>query len=221
MLMPPPRGKQRRVRVIGLTGGTGSGKSEAARVFEAMGIPVLDADRIGHSVIAPGGSAEREVAEAFGPAVLSDGHIDRGKLGARVFADPAARALLNQIVHPKIGETIDRELEALDAAGRPLAVIDAALLGEEGKLDPGLDGLVVIQSCRETRLRRLMESRGFSEAQARARMNAQTPPESKEAMAGWVVPNEGTLDAFRDRVRRLGEELVADAVRNSKMPEVR
>ena len=131
MLIPPQkteRVSRAAMRIYGLAGGTGCGKSEVARVFADSGIPVIGADAIGHELIASGGGAVEAVTQAFGDGILTGGVIDRAKLGALVFADPDARERLNAIVHPLIAEEIDRRCGSLADAGHPFVVIDAALL---------------------------------------------------------------------------------------------
>lgn len=195
------------MRIYGITGGIGSGKSEAARRFAERGVPVIDADAIGHDVIGPGGAAEQAVIGAFGPEVLTDGAIDRAKVSARVFRDDDARRQLNAIVHPAIGMAIAVRCAALAEAGHDTALIDAALLAENGRKDDFLAGLIVVTCPTEERIRRLVAHRGIEEAEARRRIAAQTPPEHKIAIADWVIDNSGTKEELRARVDALAEEL--------------
>lgn len=195
------------MRIYGLTGGTGSGKSEAGRRFAELGIPVLDADAIGHEVIAPGGPAEAAVREVFGEEILSEGRIDRAKLGTRVFSDSAARQRLNAIVHPAIRLEIATRCAALAQAGHPIAIIDAALLAENGAKEPFLDGLIVVTCAEETRARRLIERCGLDAEEVRRRIAAQAPPERKVAIADWVIDNNGSIEALRARVDEIAREL--------------
>ena len=195
------------MKVIGLTGGTGSGKSTAARRFADRGIPVIDADVIGHELIAPGGAAEAAVIERFGDAALTCGTIDRAKLGAIVFADPQALAALNAIVHPLLAAEIAARCAAHASAGARACVIDAALLGEGAALEPWLDGLVLVAAPVETRVHRLRVHRGMDEAAARARIGAQVDPERKRALARWVIQNDGSLAELYERVDAVIAEL--------------
>lgn len=195
------------MRIYGLTGGTGSGKSEAGRFFQELGIPVLDADVIGHEVLRTGGAAAEAVIGAFGKDILTDGVIDREKLGDLVFRDPEARQRLNAIVHPAIRMEIGVQCVGLAELGNELALIDAALIGENGRREPYLNGLIVVTCPAEIRLRRLMVKRGLTEEEARRRMAAQTPPEKKIAFADWVIDNTGTLEALQARVQEIAQEL--------------
>lgn len=197
------------MRIYGLTGGTGSGKSEAARRFEMRGIPVIDADAIGHEVIAPGGAAEKAVIQAFGPGIVTDGAVDRVKLGARVFSDTAARQQLNAIVHPAIAFEIAMRCAALADQGHDAVIVDAALIAENGRKEDYLSGLMVVTCPAEERVRRLVAHRGIEEAEARRRIAAQTPPEEKLALADWVIDNSGTKEALHARVDAIAGELKA------------
>jgi dephospho-CoA kinase len=195
------------MRVYGLTGGIASGKSEAARRFAEHGIPVIDADAVGHELIASQGVAESAVSGAFGDRILTDGVIDRAKLGAVVFADADARKTLNTILHPLIRAEVARQCDTLAKEGQPIAIIEAALFVEEREPDPFLDGLIVVSCSPETRLKRLVAGRGLTVDEATRRLDAQSDPENKLALADWVVDNEGELEELHRQVDRLAEEM--------------
>lgn len=195
------------MRVYGLTGGIASGKTEAADRLRELGFPVIDADKVGHAVIAPGGAAEARVVEAFGPGILTEGRIDRRKLGARVFADPAELARLNAIVHPEIKAEIARRCETLAREGHDVAVIDAALLAEDGKIAENTSGLILVLAPEDVRVERLVTHRGLTPDQARGRIRAQIPPESKIPLATWVIDNAGTREEFRAKIDALARSL--------------
>ncbi|MCC6488317.1 MAG: dephospho-CoA kinase [Candidatus Hydrogenedentes bacterium] len=196
------------MKIYGLTGGTGSGKSEAGRRFSQAGIPVLDADAIGHELLESTGPVRDSVLRVFGDGILTDGQIDREKLGAIVFGDADRRATLNQIVHPAIRMEIGRRCARLAEEGKHLALIDAALLGENERLDPFLSDLVLVLAPEEMRIDRLVRLRGLSDAEARRRIDAQTPPERKIALARWVIENTGTLEKLHEEVDRIAGELI-------------
>lgn len=199
------------MRIYGLTGGTGSGKSAAARHFETLGIPVIDADRVGHEVIEPGGTAEEAVLAAFGDDVVTDNAIDREKLGALVFRDPVARETLNGIVHPAIRLEMANRCAQYAEAGHDVVIIDAALLAENGTLDDYFAGLILVLAPLDTRIARLTGPRAIPEDEVRRRIAAQRPPEDKVALARWVIENSGTLDELHDHVARISGELRQDA----------
>lgn len=196
------------MHLIGLTGGTGSGKSEAGRRFAEHGIPVIDADAVGHRLIAPGGDLEAAVVEAFGPAIVSDGRIDRKKLGALVFNDAAKRQQLNAMIHPAIRAEIARLCAEHASQGHRVALLDAALLAENGELDAHLNALILVLASREIRLARLVKGRGMESAAAVLQIDAQTPPEKKRAAADWIVHNEGDIQELHRQVDTIAQELL-------------
>jgi len=186
---------------IGLTGGIGSGKSTAARHLAELGAHVIDADRVGHEIYAPGTEGWDAVVARFGPDIIAaDGKIDRKKLGSVVFNDPNALLDLNAIVHPRIGAEVGRRILAYreSAASAPL-VIEAALLFEAGWTEFA-DEVWVVRAPIDEVVRRLCEDRGMSEADARARIATQHSDEQRRAAADVVIDNDGTLEQLRARV---------------------
>lgn len=176
--------------IIGLTGNIGTGKSTVIRYLARKGAQTLDADRIAHEVMEPGGPAYAPVVEAFGAAILrADGAIDRAALGAIVFADSERLRVLEAIVHPAVF-ACTRTLLASSQA--PVAVIEAIKLLESGRLLPLCTEIWVVTASEETQLRRLMETRAMSDAEARRRMAAQSSQEEKVRQATRVIPNDGT-----------------------------
>jgi dephospho-CoA kinase len=197
------------MRIFGLTGGIGAGKSEAARAFERRGIPVIDADRVGHAVIEPGGAAHDAVLRAFGDGILAeDGSIDRARIAARAFADPDARRRLNAITHPAIYAEIARRCVELGEQGARTVLVEAALFGENGTVNPMFTGLILVSCPVPERLRRLVEQRGMDPAEAQSRIAAQTDPESKRPLAKWVIENGGNLEDLQRQVDAIVAELV-------------
>jgi dephospho-CoA kinase len=192
---------------FGLTGGIGSGKSAAARAFEKHGIPAIDADRIGHEVIAPGGAAEERVRNVFGPEILTCGKVDRDKLAAVVFESPEARTRLNETTHPAIFAEIAERCHAFAEQGCGAVIIEAALIAEKGETEPWLDGLILVACPREERRRRLTEQRGMDAAEVQRRIDAQTPPEKKRPLARWIIDNSGSRQALEEQVARIAGEI--------------
>lgn len=195
--------------IYGLTGGIASGKSEVAKILSQEGIPVIDADAIGHTVLEPDGAGFQKVLGVFGDDILSDGRIDRTKLSARVFADASLRQALNSIVHPLIQSEVARECAVLAGRGHELVVIEAALIAENGKKDAYLTSLILVACPEEVRLQRLVNQRGLSLEEARSRIAAQAPPESKLALCDHVIDNSGDFSVTRERVLELAKELLA------------
>ena len=194
------------MRVLGLTGNIGSGKSTVARLLAARGVPVVDADQIAREVVQPGRPAHREIAERFPGVIGPDGALDRKALAALVFNDSREREALNQITHPRIAEEVSARLGALASAGRPLAVYEAALIVENG-LHRGLDGLIVVTAPEEAQIARLKARDGMSEAEARARIAAQLPAADKLRHATYVIDNQGSEADLAAQVDRLLEKL--------------
>jgi dephospho-CoA kinase len=195
--------------VIGLTGGIGSGKSTVAAILAELGAHVVDADRVGHDVYRPGTEGFRRVVEAFGPGVVAaDGSIDRRALGAIVFADEAALARLNAVVHPLIGEELRRRVAAAldDGSGRPI-VIEAAILLEAGWRSM-MDRLWVVSVDRETAIARVAGSRGLTRREIERRIDTQMADEERRRLADRVIENRGTPAALRAEVERAWRELV-------------
>ncbi|MFF2728499.1 dephospho-CoA kinase [Streptomyces sp. NPDC058008] len=194
---------------VGLTGGIGAGKSEVSRLLAHYGAVLIDADRIAREVVEPGTPGLTAVVEAFGPEILGpDGSLNRSALGSIVFADPARRATLNAIVHPLVRA---RSVELERAAGAGAVVVnDVPLLTENG-LAPLYDLVVVVDAKPATQLDRLVRLRGMTEADARARMDAQATREERLAIADLVIDNDGSLEDLEPRVRTVWSELTARA----------
>jgi dephospho-CoA kinase len=205
-------------RVIGLTGGIGTGKSTVARLLAELGAVVIDSDAIVHELQAPGTPLLAAIVDAFGPDVLRpDGALDRAALGARVFADPEARVRLNALVHPAVGRESLRRLESARAAGAALVVLDIPLLfetrlhGTASRANLGAETVVVVYAPRELQVARQLERNGYARAEAERRVDAQMSIEEKRALADHVIDNSGSLDATRRQVRALYERLVGEA----------
>lgn len=192
----------RAFRVFGLTGGIGTGKSTVARIFAARGVPVVDADALARDVVAPGTVANAEIAAAWPQAIAPDGAVDRKKLAAIVFGDPAARARLERITHPRIQEASAARLTDLAGEGHPLAIYEAALLVESGRWRD-FDGLIVVTASPERQIARAVARGGLSREQAEARVRAQLPTEEKARVATHVIDNDGDLAATERQVERL------------------
>ncbi|RZB20764.1 dephospho-CoA kinase [Streptomyces sp. F001] len=194
---------------VGLTGGIGAGKSEVSRLLVECGAVLIDADRIAREVVAPGTPGLAAVVEAFGEDMLAeDGSLDRPKLGSIVFADPDKLAVLNSIVHPLVGAR-SRELEAA-AAEDAVVVHDVPLLTENG-LASLYDLVVVVDASPETQLDRLVQLRGMTEEDARARMAAQATREQRLKIADIVIDNDVPLGELQQRVKDVWADLVRRA----------
>ncbi len=194
------------MRVIGLTGGIGTGKSTVARILSDLGAVIIDADKVGHEVLRPESPAWREVVDAFGPHVLGPGgEIDRARLAQAVFSDPENRLRLNRITHPAIYQLVKARLTGLRRQGVDLAVLEAPLLVEADWFDL-VDEVWVTVAPRETVLRRLRERSGMAEAAALARIASQLPEAERVRHADIVISTDCPLDELRERTKtRLAE----------------
>ncbi|NVC23742.1 dephospho-CoA kinase [Kocuria salina] len=202
---------------IGLTGGIASGKSTVSRRLMELGATVVDADAIARALQEPGRPGLEGIVEEFGPSVLTpDGRLDRAALGARVFADPEARARLNAIIHP----LVRAEAERLAAAAGEDAVLveDIPLLVETGQ-HGRFDLVLTVQAPAEERVRRMVEDRGMTEADARARIAAQATDEERAAVSSTVLVNDGTVQRLRDRVDAWWEWHVEPPLASTPSPE--
>ena len=186
---------------VGLTGGIGSGKSIAARRFAARGAVLVDSDVLAREVVAPGTDGLAEVVAAFGAGVLGrDGALDRPALAAVVFADPPARERLNAIVHPRVRERTEQLAAA--AAADAIVVQDVPLLVETAS--PAAFALVVVvHADAAVRVRRLVDDRGMSAADARARIAAQADDDTRRAAADVWLDNTGPPAALEAAVDAL------------------
>ena len=192
--------------MVGLTGGIGSGKSAVARRLAELGAVVIDSDALAREVVAPGSEALAEVVAAFGPQVLTpDGAMDRAKVAAEVFGDDAKRRKLESIIHPRVRERSTRMIAA--AAPDAVVVNDVPLLVESGAAN-NYDLVIVVLASEEIRLTRLAQTRGMSEAEARARFAAQATDEQRRAVADVEIVNEGSMAELLSTVDAVWEQAI-------------
>ncbi len=196
------------MHLFGLTGGISSGKSTVSRMLRELGAHVLDADVIARQVVEPGTPGLAAVAARFPGVLAPDGRLDRARLGARVFTDPAERAALNRILHPLIGQAFLEKTQALAAQGVARVIYDAPLLIENG-LHHGMDGVLLVWAPRELQKARLMARDGLDAAEAEARIAAQLPLDDKRQHATWLVDNSGELASTRAQVERAWQAMLA------------
>ena len=197
---------------VGLTGGIATGKSFVVSVLGELGCEVSDADALAHAAIAPDQPAYDEIIETFGRDVRGpDGKIDRARLGAIVFADPAARERLNAIVHPRVFAAQAAWFAELERR-RPdaIAVVDAALMIETGSYRR-FDKLVVVHCRPELQLERLMKRNQLPREAAQARIDAQMPSAEKLKYADYAIDTSDGFDETRRQVVELYGKLTATA----------
>jgi dephospho-CoA kinase len=207
---PVPASVGRGPYLVGITGPTGSGKSLLCRILaEKHGCPVIDADRLGHDAIDPGGAARDVVIARFGDGVLDPaGDIDRTRLAALVFDDAVALAALESVSHPVILAEVERRVAALKASGYVgIILLDAAVL--PAWLDRlRLGALVVVRAAPNVRLHRI-EARGLNREEARLRIAAQERLFSEDVRADRTIDNNGTRESLKRAAEALWRELAA------------
>jgi dephospho-CoA kinase len=195
--------------VIGLTGGIASGKSIVSQMLAERGALVIDADKVGHEAYKRGSGCYDAVVEAFGADVVgADGEIDRKVLGAKVFAEPSLRKVLEGIVWPWMRETMDARLATIRSEGTPVVVLEAAVL-IEADWTPVTDQVWVVTVAPEIARQRVMERNGLTAEQADARIAAQLTNAERAVHAQVTIDNSGTLDELRQRVAAEWEKLAA------------
>lgn len=194
------------MKLIGLTGGAGSGKSTVTKMLRDMGAVVIDADQAAHEVYASGTPGFDAVVREFGADFVRDGVIDRGLLGGLVFADEEARLRLNAIVHPLVRDWMaERTREAFDA-GAQVVVQDVPLLFESG-LESLFSSVVLVWTPAEVQLERLVQGRGLPPERARAMIAAQKPIDEKRRRAHHVIDNSGTVEQTRAQVEEMWAQM--------------
>ncbi len=190
------------MKVLGLTGGVGMGKSASARLVGERGIPVVDTDDLARQVVEPGQPALAEVLQAFGPAVVGPGgRLRRDELARRVFADAAARVRLENILHPRIRMLWRAQVTTWRSEGQSLGLVVIPLLFET-RAEAELDATICVACSATTQLERLL-ARGWSPEQIEQRIQAQWPVEQKIARADYLVWTEAGLDVHAAQIDRI------------------
>ena len=195
------------MKVIGLTGGIGSGKSTVAGLLAELGVVVIDADRVGHEFLSPATEAWRQVVAAFGRQILKpDSEIDRKQLGKIVFKSPSALSKLNGIMHPPIHDAIKVQLGRYRRQGVAVVVVEAPLLVEAGWTSM-VDEVWVTVASEATVLRRLEQGVGLSRAESMARIRSQLSSQERGKYADVVINTDLGLDQLKARVKELWQGL--------------
>jgi dephospho-CoA kinase len=200
--------------LLGLTGSIGMGKSTTAAMFQAEGAPVYDADDAVHALYAAGGAAAPLVAAAF-PGVLTEGAVDRARLGARVLNDPEALKRLEAIVHPLVGAQRQAFFNEVSAAGETVVVLDVPLLFETGG-DKAMDAVAVVSAPAEVQRQRVLARPGMTVEKFDAILDRQTPDADKRARADFVIDTGGGLEAARAQVHAVLAALADPSWRSNR-----
>ena len=190
-------------RVIGLTGGSGSGKSTAARIFEEMGAFIIDADKISHEITDSDQTVLAKIRETFSDEVFENGVLCRRALGKIVFGDKSALEKLNRIIHPAIAA---KTVEIIESCGKEIVIIDAPLLFDVKVIADLCDETIAVCASEQVRIDRIIARDGISCEMANQRINSQRSQQELAAMADTVIVNDGDLEKLRrDIVGYLGK----------------
>lgn len=194
--------------IIGLTGGIGTGKSEAAKFLASLGAVHLDADAISHALTAPGGEALEPIRELFGDEMMhDDGTLNREALSQIVFSDPARRRELEGILHPRIQRDIMRGIDRAAEEGAKVVILDVPLLFETG-MDALCDETWVLFADEETQVARVMMRDHIDREQAEARIQSQMPAEEKAKLATQVIPTERPMEKTHAELAALYQQVL-------------
>ena len=197
------------MKVIGLTGNIGSGKSTVAQFFRELGAAVIDADSVAREVVEPGRPALVELTEAFGENILNaDGRLNRGLVADIVFNDDKKREILNGIIHPAIYNEITGDIQKYRNEGAGIVIIEAALIIEKKGLLKLIDKLIVVSVNEETQVERLLGRGDLSREQISARIKSQSSNEEKVRHADYVIDNNSGLEKTREQVQQILGELI-------------
>ena len=195
------------MKVIGLTGGIGSGKSTVTLFLAELGAVIIDTDKLGHETFQPGSEVWQQVANEFGKQIIStDGTIDRKKLGEMVFARPEARARLEEIVHPAIYNIVKLRLKEYEKQKTKLAVLEVPLLVEAG-WESLVDEVWVTTAPQATILKRMKQNKGMAEEETLARIQSQLSSEERVKHADIIIDTNCTLDELKARVKEQWQRL--------------
>ena len=194
------------MKLVGLTGGVGSGKSTVAEMMRELGAQVVDADEATHAVYEPGSPGFDAVVREFGGEYVEGGHIDRSRLGELVFHDADARRRLNSIVHPLVRDWMAQRTAEAAERGAEVVVQDVPLLFENG-LERLFSTVVLVYAPEEVQVERLVSARGFTPERAHAMIAAQMPIESKRGLAHHVINNSGAREETQAQVRAIWKRL--------------
>jgi len=196
------------MKIIGLTGGIGSGKSTAAQFLAELGAEVVDLDKAGHEALKKAGLVYKKVVKEFGEAILGyDGEINRARLGRIVFKDREALKRLNAIVHPAIDKAVENKVNESRRKGIKVVVLEAAAMLEAEKTWQ-VDEVWIIKSKKKTVLSRLKERSGYTEAEVKRRIRLQMTDKERIKHANVVINNDGTPEELKARVKAEWQKLL-------------
>lgn len=191
------------MRIIGLTGGIGAGKSEVARILSRRGIPVINADQLSREVVEPGSPGLKAIIKRFGNSVLrGDGSLDRKGLARRVFAKQDERLTLEGILHPLIRERTEAHLLVLEEGNTPVCILESPLLFEASQ-DELCDAVITVVADFNLRAKRVKRREGLTIDQFQQRVDAQINDDTRRRLSDMIVENNGSLEDLRRAVNRI------------------
>jgi dephospho-CoA kinase len=195
---------------VGLTGSIATGKSTVSEMFRRKGAEIIDADQIAREVVEPGTEGLARIVREFGPGMLDEeGKLNRERLGARIFQNPAEREKLNRLLHPLIVDSMRAKTEKIKKEKDPdLLIWDVPLL-IEGNLTQWVEAVILVYTPKEIQLERLMKRNALSKEEAEKRILAQMDIEEKKKYADYVIDNRGTLSETERQVDQLWKQLIS------------
>lgn len=195
------------MKIIGLTGGIGSGKSTVARSLQKHGFPIVDADLIAREIVEPGQPALAELAKEFGEDILNaDGSLDRGLLASRAFTTKDTTQRLNDITHPRINQRTQELFDEARENGAEAVIYDMPLLIDKG-LHKDMDATIVVHAAEHVRLERLTTKRGLDVDDVRRRINAQIDDETRKQHADILLDNNGTEEDLTQQIAQAVDKI--------------
>lgn len=195
------------MKIIGLTGGIGSGKSTVARSLQEHGFPIVDADLIAREIVEPGQPALAELAKEFGEDILNaDGSLDRGLLASRAFTTKDTTQRLNDITHPRINQRTQELFDEARENGAEAVIYDMPLLIDKG-LHKDMDATIVVHAAEHVRLERLTTKRGLDVDDVRRRINAQIDDETRKQYADILLDNNGTEEDLTQQIAQAVDKI--------------
>ncbi|MDK8501226.1 dephospho-CoA kinase [Corynebacterium pseudodiphtheriticum] len=195
------------MKIIGLTGGIGSGKSTVARSLQKHGFPIVDADLIAREIVEPGQPALAELAKEFGEDILNaDGSLDRGLLASRAFTNKDTTQRLNNITHPRINQRTQELFDEARENGAEAVIYDMPLLIDKG-LHKDMDATIVVHAAEHVRLERLTTKRGLDVDDVRRRINAQIDDETRKQHADILLDNNGTEEDLTQQIAQAVDKI--------------
>lgn len=197
------------MKVIGLTGSIGSGKSTVALFFKELGAKVIDADLVARQVVEPGKPAINELKEAFGNTIIhDDGSLNRKLVAEIVFNSDEKRERLNSIIHPRIFDEIKNTIENYREEGAEVVILEAALILEKKGLIKLIDELIVVSIDEQNQKKRLAERGDLTQDQINARIKSQLSNSEKIKHADYIIENNNGLENTHDQVKKIWKNLI-------------